>query len=154
LFSRKITAERAIGRHTINEIPAEGGWSIVYKGCHSFLNLPVAIKMLKHNMARDPDLLDRFRNEAKIIAGLNQENIVKVYDIEQVPRTVFIVMEYLEGVTLRHILKNKLRMPFRRMVKTSAGLQNACENLVKSANDKGGTDNITVLLVGSSSEVP
>lgn len=114
LCSQKITAERAIGRYTINEVLAEGGWSIVYKGAHSFLNLPVAIKMLKHNMARDADMLSKFQNEAKIIAGLNHENIVKVYDVENVYRTVFIVMEYLEGVTLRHILKKKLRLPFQR----------------------------------------
>ena len=116
LCSRKITAERCIGRYTINDMLAEGGWSIVYKGVHSILNFPVAIKMLKHNMARDPDFLGKFQNEAKIIARLNHENIVKVYDIEHVFRTVFIVMEHLEGITLRHILKNKLRLPYPRML--------------------------------------
>lgn len=116
LCSRKITAERSIGRYTISDMMAEGGWSLVYKGVHAFLNFPVAIKMLKHNMARDPDFLDKFQNEAKIIARLNHENIVKVYDIEHVFRTVFIIMEYLEGVTLRHILKNKLRLPYPRLL--------------------------------------
>ncbi len=116
LCGRKITAERSIGRYTINDITAEGGWSIVYKGVHGLLNFPVAIKMLKHNMARDPDFLEKFQNEAKIIARLNHEHIVKVYDIEHVFRTVFIIMEYLEGVTLRHILKNKLRLPYPRLL--------------------------------------
>lgn len=129
LCSQKITAERAIGRYTINEVLAEGGWSIVYKGAHSFLNLPVAIKMLKHNMARDADMLNKFQNEAKIIAGLNHENIVKVYDVENVYRTVFIVMEHLEGVTLRHILKKKLRLPFPRalqiLIQVCSGLNYA-----------------------------
>ncbi|MEW6113714.1 MAG: protein kinase [Thermodesulfobacteriota bacterium] len=116
LCSRKITAERSIGRYTIHDVVAEGGWSIIYKGVHSFLNLPVAVKMLKHNMARDSDFLSKFQDEAKIIAALSHENIVKVYDVEHMYRTVFIVMEYLEGVTLKHILKNKLRLPFTRML--------------------------------------
>ncbi len=116
LCSQKITADRSIGRYTINEVVAEGGWSIVYKGVHSLLNLPVAIKMLKHNMASDKDHMEKFRNEARIIASLNHENIVKVYDIENLYRTVFIVMEHLDGVTLRHILENRLRLPFNRII--------------------------------------
>ena len=69
------------------------------------LNFPVAIKMLKHNMAMDNDFLDKFRNEAKIIALLNHPNIVKVYDIEEVYRTVFIMMEYLEGFSLEYLMQ-------------------------------------------------
>jgi eukaryotic-like serine/threonine-protein kinase len=81
--SLKITANRTIGKYTINEILDQGGWSIVYKGVHDILNFPVAIKMLKHNMAMDPDFSEKFRHEAKTIARLNHPNIVKVYDIEE-----------------------------------------------------------------------
>ena len=116
LCSQKITAERSIGRYTINEVLAEGGWSIVYKGFHSLLKLPVAIKMLKHNIARDKDQMEKFQNEARVIASLNHENIVKVYDIENLYRTVFIFMEHLDGVTLRHILANRLGLPFNRIL--------------------------------------
>lgn len=116
LCKQKITAQRTVGRYTLTEVVAEGGWSIVYEGVHSFLHLPVAVKMLKHNMAMDEDFFQRFQNEAKIIAGLNHEHIVKVYDIEHVYRTVFIVMEHLDGVTLRHILKERLRLPLARTV--------------------------------------
>jgi eukaryotic-like serine/threonine-protein kinase len=76
----------------------------------------VAIKMLKHNMAIDSAVIDRFQNEARLIAGLNHENIVRVYDIESIYRTVFIVMEYLDGFTLRHILENRLRLQFDRLL--------------------------------------
>lgn len=110
LCSQKITAERSVGKYTINDVVAEGGWSIVYKGFHSLLKLPVAIKMLKHNIAIDPEMSRKFENEAEIIAGLNHENIVRVYDIEHMYRTIFIVMEYLDGVTLKHILGNRLPM--------------------------------------------
>jgi eukaryotic-like serine/threonine-protein kinase len=117
LCSRKITAERSIGKYTINEVLAEGGWSIVYKGLHSFLNLPVAIKMLKHTMAIDAELFNKFQEEARIIAGLNHENIVRVYDIEHVFRTVFIIMEHLNGVTLRQILGKRFRLPVPRILR-------------------------------------
>lgn len=126
LCSQKITADRCIGKYMINDIVAEGGWSLVYKGVNSLLNLPVAIKMLKHNVARDIDFLEKFQNEARVIASLNHENIVKVYDIELIYRTAFIIMEYLTGVTLRHILKNRLRLPYHRILQI---LLQVCEGL-------------------------
>jgi|WetSurSiteA1Bulk_404760.scaffolds.fasta_scaffold00185_8 eukaryotic-like serine/threonine-protein kinase len=104
--SLKITANRTIGRYIINEILDIGGWSIVYKGVHGVLNFPVAIKMLKHNMAMDSGFLEKFQHEAKTIARLNHPNIVKVYDIEERYRTVFIIMEFLEGFSLEYLLKN------------------------------------------------
>jgi serine/threonine protein kinase len=107
--SLKITANRTIGKYTINEVLDQGGWSIVYKGLHDILNFPVAIKMLKHNMAMDPEFSEKFRHEAKTIARLNHPNIVKVYDIEERYRTVFIIMEFLEGFSLQYLLINKPR---------------------------------------------
>lgn len=107
--SSKITANRTIGKYIINEILDQGGWSIVYKGVHSMLNFPVAIKMLKHNMAMDPEFSQKFQHEAQIIARLNHPNIVKVYDIEERYRTIFIMMEFLEGFSLEYLLKNMPR---------------------------------------------
>ena len=104
--SLKITANRTIGKYIINEILDKGGWSIVYKGVHSILNFPVAVKMLKHNMAMDPEFSEKFQHEAKTIARLNHPNIVKVYDIEDLYRTVFIIMEFLEGFSLKYLLSN------------------------------------------------
>jgi eukaryotic-like serine/threonine-protein kinase len=104
--SLKITANRTIGKYTINEILDQGAWSIVYKGVHTILNFPVSIKMLKHNVAMDPEFSEKFRYEAKTVARLNNPNIVKVYDIEERYRTVFIVMEFLEGSSLEYLLKN------------------------------------------------
>ncbi|MFC1834591.1 protein kinase [Thermodesulfobacteriota bacterium] len=131
LCSRKITAERSIGNYKISDVVAEGGWSIVYKGAHSFLNLPVAVKMLKHSMALDTDFFAQFQNEAKVIAQLNHENIVKVFDIEHVYRTIFIIMEFLEGTTVKGVLRTELRIPFSRIIRVlgqvSQGLHYAHE---------------------------
>jgi len=100
------TADRTIGKYVITEIIGQGGWSMIYKGIHGKLHLPVAIKMLKHNMAMDNEFLEKFRNEAKIIARLNHTNIIKVFDIEELYRTVFIIMEYLEGTPLDDLLEH------------------------------------------------
>ncbi|MBM4328338.1 MAG: cyclic nucleotide-binding domain-containing protein [Deltaproteobacteria bacterium] len=127
--SQKRMAEKTIGRYVINEIIGQGGWSIVYKGAHSSLPMPVAIKMLKHDMAMDPDFMDRFQNEARVIARLSHENLVRVYDIEHLYRTVFIVMEYLEGSSLEDILDSLPRLEFKRtlnlLVQVCRGLRYA-----------------------------
>ena len=112
LSTEKLTAEKSVGKYLINEIIDRGGWSIVYKGIHARLNMPVAIKMLKHTMAMDPVFSCKFRNEARTIARLNHENIVRVYDIEELYGTVFIIMEYLEGVSLENLLYKIPRLPF------------------------------------------
>ena len=107
------TADRTIGKYVITEIIGQGAWSMIYKGIHGKLRLPVAIKMLKHNMAMDTEFLEKFRNEAKIIARLNHTNIIKVFDIEELYRTVFIIMEYLEGTPLDDLIDRmpKLSLP-------------------------------------------
>jgi serine/threonine protein kinase len=114
-FSR-MTADRTIGKYVINEILGRGGFSIVYKGIHPILNMPVAIKMLKHDMAMDPDFSEQFMSEAKTIARLNHENIVNVYDIEELYRTIFIIMEYLEGMSLDYILEKMPSLPLCKML--------------------------------------
>ncbi len=113
----KFTPHRTVGKFVISDVIDEGRWGIVYKGVHESLNLPVAIKMLKHAMAMDPGFTDKFENEAHVIARLNHPNIVRVYDIEHLYRTIFIVMEYLSGQSLRDMLENMRRFPFPRAMK-------------------------------------
>ncbi|RPH88320.1 MAG: hypothetical protein EHM75_03990, partial [Desulfobacteraceae bacterium] len=76
--SSRITADRIIGKYLITDIIGQGGYSIVYKGRHLDLEMPVAIKMMKHDMAMDPDFIRNFRQEAKTVASLNHPHIVKV----------------------------------------------------------------------------
>jgi serine/threonine protein kinase len=109
--TEKVTANRTVGKYLINELIGRGGWSLVYKGIHTSLNMPVAIKMLKHDMAMNAEFAEKFQNEARVVALLNHDNIVKVYDIEELYRTVFIIMEYLEGVPLDRILDATPRLP-------------------------------------------
>jgi CRP-like cAMP-binding protein len=114
--SRRPIADRTIGKYLATSIIGRGGYSIVYRGVHHKLNLPVAIKMLRHDLAIKSDFLSAFRNEARIIAGLNHESIIRVYDIEERFKTVFIIMEYLQGEPLRDLLKRLKKIPWKLAV--------------------------------------
>lgn len=109
--SRRPTAYRTIGKYIATDIIGRGGFSIVYKGVHKSLNLPVAIKMMRHDMALDTEFIKNFHNEAKTIAGLNHENIVKIYDIEERYRTLFIIMEHVIGKPLNEMINHLKVIP-------------------------------------------
>jgi serine/threonine protein kinase len=102
--SRRPTADRTVGKYLATQVIGSGGYSIVYRGIHRALNMPVAIKMMRHNMALNPSFLRSFWNEGRIIARLNHENIIKVYDIEELYRTVFIIMELMDGESLKAMI--------------------------------------------------
>ena len=127
--SRRPTADRVIGKYMATDIIGRGAYSIVYKGLNTDLSMPVAIKMLRHNLAMDPDFISGFRNEAKTIAGLKHENILRVYDIEERFNTVFIIEELVEGESLENMLKRlkciapKLAISF--LIQLCSGLQYA-----------------------------
>lgn len=142
LSKSMLTAERVVGKYVADRVIGAGGGSVVYQGFHAALNMPVAIKMLKHNMAMDTAFVELFRNEAKIIAQLNHENIVKVYDVEELYRTFFIVMEYVEGTTLKATLEKEQKPPLPVMVdyllQICFGLQHAHEKGVIHRDIKPG----------------
>ncbi|MEW6530995.1 MAG: protein kinase [Thermodesulfobacteriota bacterium] len=124
-----LTRERAIGKYVIDEVIGEGGCSVVYRGYHSGLDMPVAVKMLKHQLAMDPAFVQLFREEAKTIAHLNHDNVVKVYDIEELYRTFFIIMELVEGEPLNRLLARVGRLPAQQaldfILQLCSGLEHA-----------------------------
>jgi tRNA A-37 threonylcarbamoyl transferase component Bud32 len=108
--SRRPVADRTIGAYMATDIIGRGGFSIVYKGAHIDSGTPVAIKMMRHDMAMNPDFIQNFRNEARIIAGLDHANIIKLYDIEEKFRTLFLITEHLEGEALETQLQKRHRL--------------------------------------------
>ena len=120
LEAASITSARTIGKYSLQEIVGSGGHAIVYRGVHSTLDLSVAIKMLKHKLAMDSSFMDQFEREAKIIATLNHVNIVKVYDVERLYCTVFIVMEYIDGVPLDKLFGERGQADSRRVFECAA----------------------------------
>ncbi|MCU0579932.1 MAG: protein kinase [Desulfobacterota bacterium] len=129
----RATVDRSIGKYLITDIIGQGGYSIVYKGRHLDLDMPVAIKMMKHDMAMDPDFIRNFRQEARTVASLNHPHIVQVYDFEERYRTLFIIMEYLEGAPLDALLEKLGRLPVPQVLRY---LRQIVEGL-GYAHDKG-----------------
>jgi predicted Ser/Thr protein kinase len=114
--TKRPLADRSIGKYIASEIIGRGSFSIVYSGVHASLNMPVTIKMMKHDLALNPEFFANFVNEAKTVAKLNHENIVQVYDIEEAFRTVFIIMERLTGTPLNELLRSAFKLPPKRVV--------------------------------------
>ena len=111
LDSRRPTAYRTIGKYVTTGIIGRGAFSLVYKGKHQGLNMPVAIKMMRHDMAMYPEFLENFHNEAKTIARLSHDHIVKVYDFDERYRTLFIIMEYVIGDSLMDMISHLKTIP-------------------------------------------
>lgn len=102
---------RKVGKYELIRKIGRGGMSVVYEGWHPDLGRPVAVKMLSHALVHRRNFAERFRNEGRIIAGLDHPNIVDVFDMEEAYATFFIVMEKLEGMDLAQILERNGPLP-------------------------------------------
>lgn len=95
------------GRYEILEIIGSGGMAVVYRAlCHR-LNRYVAVKILREDLAQDEEFLSYFQTESQAVAQLSHPNIVSVYDVSRPPSVEYIVMELVEGVTLKQYMKSK-----------------------------------------------
>ena len=99
------------GRYRIARHLARGGMAEVYLAQDELLDRRVAVKVLFAELADDASFVERFRREARAAAGLNHPNIVSVYDFGQDDGAYFIVMEYVEGETLRDIIRSRGPLP-------------------------------------------
>lgn len=94
-------------RYEIVREVARGGMADVYLARDTKLDRPVALKVLSAELSRDPAFVERFRLEAQAAANLNHPNIVSIYDWGQEHGTSFIVMEFVDGRTLRDIIRSE-----------------------------------------------
>lgn len=99
--------KRLDGRYEVQEIIGVGGMSVVYKAYDNVDDRTVAVKILKDEFLNNEDFKRRFKNESKAIALLSHENIVKVYDVNFGEKLQYIVMEYIDGITLKEYINKQ-----------------------------------------------
>ena len=103
-------------RYRVLELIGVGGMATVYRAYDSIDDRTVAIKILKDEFLANEEFRRRFKNESKAIAVLSHPNIVKVYDVNFGDRLQYIVMEYVEGITLKEYIETKKQIDWREAV--------------------------------------
>jgi serine/threonine protein kinase len=105
------------GRYKIEKRIGEGGMGIVYSATHAMLGKKLALKVLRGEVARDPDVVQRFITEAQSATSIGHENIIDISDFGRLPdRTVYFVMEYLDGEALTKLIRRGGSIPVREAV--------------------------------------
>ena len=125
--------KRLDGRYEIREIIGVGGMSVVYKAYDNIDDRIVAVKILKEEFLSSEESRRRFKNESKAIAVLSHPNIVKVYDVSFGDRIQYIVMEYVEGITLKEYIEQQKVVNWKEAVHFVSQILLALQH----AHDKG-----------------
>ena len=102
-----LIGKKLDGRYLIESLIGVGGMANVYKGRDVRTGNQIAVKVLKEEFLDHEELVRRFKNESKAISILNHPNIVKVYDVSVTDQLQYIVMEYIDGITLKEYLKQR-----------------------------------------------
>ncbi len=147
----KYLGKRLDGRYEIQEVIGVGGMAVVYKAYDNVEDRTVAIKILKEEFSKNEEFLRRFKNESKAIAVLSHPNIVKVYDVSFGDLLQYIVMEYIDGITLKQYIEQEGSLPWKDavhfIIQVLRGLQHAHDRGIVHRDVK--PQNIMVLRDGS-----
>jgi Serine/threonine protein kinase len=102
-----IKGQKIDGRYQIIRTIGEGGMANVYLAYDTILDREVAVKVLRGDLANDEKFVKRFQREAKAASSLNHPNIVEMYDVGEDNGNYFLVMEYVDGRTLKNLIKKR-----------------------------------------------
>lgn len=125
--------KRLDGRYEILEVIGVGGMAVVYKAYDNIDDRTVAVKILKDEFLASEEFRRRFKNESKAIAVLSHPNIVKVYDVSYGDKLQYIVMEYVEGITLKEYIEQQGAISWKETVHFTTQILRALQH----AHDKG-----------------
>ena len=126
-----LTGKMIANRYEIIEEVGKGGMAVVYKAKCLVLNRYVAIKVLRPEFREDTDFIARFKAEAQSAGSLSHPNIVSIYDVGQEGDLDYIVMEYVEGVTLKQYIDAKAVIPWKEAVDYAAQICSGLEHAHK-----------------------
>lgn len=129
----RFVGKRLDGRYEIQEIIGVGGMAVVYKAYDNLENRIVAVKILKEEFTSNDEFLRRFKNESKAIAMLSHPNIVKVHDVSFGDLIQYIVMEYIEGITLKEFIEKEGSLRWKDAVHLTLQILKGLQH----AHDKG-----------------
>lgn len=129
----KYVGKRLDGRYEIKEVIGVGGMAYVYKAYDSIDDRTVAVKILRDEYLANEEFTRRFKNESKAIAILSHPNIVKVYDVSFGERLQYIVMEYIDGITLKEYIEQQQDIKWKEAVHFIVQILRALQH----AHDKG-----------------
>ncbi|MBR2867964.1 MAG: Stk1 family PASTA domain-containing Ser/Thr kinase [Clostridia bacterium] len=127
------TGKRIDGRYEIQEVIGVGGMAVVYRAYDNIDDRIVAVKILKDEYLANEEFRRRFKNESKAIAVLSHPNIVKVYNVSYGDKLQYIVMEYVEGITLKEYIEQQGRLGIKETVHFTMQILRALQH----AHDKG-----------------
>jgi len=103
-----------LSKYKLIDLLGRGGMGSVFLAQHCTMNRQVALKVVSREIAEDPAALERFLAEARAIASLNHRNIVQAYSVDSEGSRYYIVMEYVDGPDLRHLVRDKGPLDYRR----------------------------------------
>lgn len=129
----RFVGKRLDGRYEIEGIVGVGGMAVVYKAHDNQENRTVAVKILKEEFVSNQEFIRRFKNESKAIAMLSHPNIVKVHDVSFGDLIQYIVMEYIEGITLKEYIERQGSLRLKDAVHFTIQILRALQH----AHDKG-----------------
>lgn len=127
------TGKRLDGRYEIQEVIGVGGMAVVYKAYDNIDDRTVAVKILKEEYLANEEFRRRFKNESKAIAVLSHPNIVKVFNVSYGDRLQYIVMEHVEGITLKEYIEQQGKLGIKETVHFTMQILRALQH----AHDKG-----------------
>jgi eukaryotic-like serine/threonine-protein kinase len=115
------------GRYKVEQVLGEGGMGIVYRGRHKVIDKPVAIKVLRADMARDQEITERFLREARAASAIGNPHIIDISDFGTLPDgATYFIMEYLDGVPLTSLL-GKEPVPITRLIHIATQIADGLE---------------------------
>ena len=129
----RFVGKRLDGRYEIMEVIGVGGMAVVYKAFDNMEQRTVAVKILKDEYLANDEFKRRFKNESKAIAVLSHENIVRVFDVSYGDMLQYIVMEYVDGITLKEYVQQQGKVDTREAIYFISQILRALQH----AHDKG-----------------